>query len=310
MADINYVHEGAMTDEQQPTFFQQILAAFHPLELAAGILLYWMGGGLAVYLGRPMVWGIYWLGQGVVILLLAGIFSLTALFDEMDAEKTRSGKQKFTGISKTIWMQISFTLLALGSLLTVIMVFTGRMSVSVWLMLGIAFVFMVVLTVPPFRLAKKGYRELLTGVLITYLFPTIAFLLLTGENHRMLLMLSIPLLFLYLASTLAFALESYARDMKKGTQTLLLRLGWQRGMNFHHLLVLSAFLLILVMTFIGFPWRIAWRGLLALPFGLYQIWSIWQINQGAKPRWKLLRLNAGASFGLLAYFFLISLWMG
>jgi len=79
-------------------------------------------------------------------------------------------------------------------------------------------------------------------------------------------------------------------------------------MTWHNLLILAAYFFIGLDLLLGLPWSIAWPALLTLPLGIFQIWQMVQIANGAKPRWGLLELNAVATLGLTAYFITFALW--
>jgi len=141
------------------------------------------------------------------------------------------------------------------------------------------------------------------------LIPALALLLQIGELHRLVAMCTFPLTMLYLAMSLALSLEGYASDLKYGRRTAMIRLGWQRGMVWHNILILAAYFFIGFDLFLGLPWSIAWPALLTLPLGIFQIWQMVQIAGGAKPRWRLLAFNAVATVGLTAYFLTFTLWI-
>jgi 1,4-dihydroxy-2-naphthoate octaprenyltransferase len=87
-------------------------------------------------------------------------------------------------------------------------------------------------------------------------------------------------------------------------------LGWQRGMGLHNLLILFAFLILGVAVVLGLPFQIVWPAFLGLPIGIFQIWQVTRIMEGAKPRWRLLEITALASFSLVAYLLAFSFWSG
>ena len=107
---------------------------------------------------------------------------------------------------------------------------------------------------------------------------------------------------------LALSLEGYASDEKYNRKTSMIRLGWQRGMNLHNLLILVGFMLFGIAAILGLPWLLTWPGLLGLPLGLFQIWQMSSIATGAKPHWRLLSLNAVATVVLTAYLVTFTLW--
>jgi 1,4-dihydroxy-2-naphthoate octaprenyltransferase len=142
------------------------------------------------------------------------------------------------------------------------------------------------------------------------LIPALAFLLQTGEFHRLLALLTFPLTFLYLATNLALNLGRYSDDIRQERKTMLTRLGWQRGMNLHNLLILIGFFVLGSAALVGLPWSLTWPGLLGLPFGVFQIVQMNMIAAGGKPRWRLLNVNAGSTLAVTAYFIALALWTG
>jgi 1,4-dihydroxy-2-naphthoate octaprenyltransferase len=197
----------------------------------------------------------------------------------------------------------------MGAMLTVLLLSRGELSPASLLILGLAFLFAFLYAVPPLRLAYTGYGELIAAVLLTNLIPAFAYLLQGGELMGVLGVLSFPLTTLYLAFSLATSLENYFAEIKRGRQNLMIRLGWQRGMFLHNLCILIAYLTIGLSVFFDLPWTLTWPRLLTLPLGLFQVWQIWQISQGAKPRWRLLRITAAASFAITVYLLVFTLWV-
>jgi 1,4-dihydroxy-2-naphthoate octaprenyltransferase len=164
--------------------------------------------------------------------------------------------------------------------------------------------------VPPFRLAYKGFGDLSESILIASLFPALGFILETGELHRLVPMLTFPLLALLLAMRLAQSLETYLPDQRLERRTMMIMLGWQRGMQIHNVLILSGYLLLAAAAAFGLAWSLTWPALLSLPVGLFQIVQMNQISGGAKPNWRLLRLTAAATFGLTVYLMLLAVGTG
>ena len=73
--------------------------------------------------------------------------------------------------------------------------------------------------------------------------PALALMLQIGQLHRLIALITFPLTFLYLAMYPAISMQRYAEEERKERRTMLVRMGWQRGMSFHNLLILLAFLL-------------------------------------------------------------------
>jgi len=163
--------------------------------------------------------------------------------------------------------------------------------------------------VPPIRLEYSGYGELVLSLLIANLTPALGYLLQGGDSLRLLAMVTFPLTMLFLAMLLVFSLSSYAGDLKYERRTLMIRMGWQRGMVFHNILVLASFLLLALAALLRFPWSITWPALLPLPLGLYQIYQIRAIANGAKPNWRALMVGALALFAAMAYLLTFAFWI-
>jgi 1,4-dihydroxy-2-naphthoate polyprenyltransferase len=300
----------------KPTLATILIQYGRPWSLLAGIILYALGGGIVYYLGFTMTWGVYWLGQGVVLLLQISSYYLKAYYDllEQPVKRRRTAASPEeeedlpVEVPRHVVLQIALSTLSVGAVVTVLLLAQGVFNLSTLIILGAAFFISFFYAVPPLRLVYTGYGELIQAVLITNLIPTLAFLLQTGDFHRLLVMLTLPLTMLYLAMTLALSLPSYIEQMRQNRDTLMMRLGWQRGMFMHNILIFLAYLLLVIAALFGLPWFLTWPGLLTLPLGIFQVWQMTRIANGYPPRWKLLMLTAISLVGLTAYLIALSLW--
>lgn len=286
-----------------------------PTGLLAGLLLYALGGGIIPYRGESLDWSIYWIGQACVTLLQLSSSYLLVYYDrllefrrtERSAKNPRADQQARALTSG--YLLAAVTTLTLGAMLTALLLNRGALSPASLLILGLAFLFAFFQAVPPLRLAYSGYGELIDAVLLTNLIPAFAFLLQGGELMGVLGVLTLPLTTLYLASSLALSLEHYFEEIKRGRQNLMIRLGWQRGIFLHNLCILLSYLTIALGALAGLPWTLTWPRLLTLPVAGFQVWLIWQISLGARPRWRLLRVTAYASFAITVYLLVFTLWV-
>jgi 1,4-dihydroxy-2-naphthoate octaprenyltransferase len=163
-------------------------------------------------------------------------------------------------------------------------------------------------SIPPIRLVESGYGELTTSIVVASLVPAFSYILQTGELHRLVAMSTFPLIALHLAMMLAFELPDYANDFKFDKLTLMVRIGWERGIALHNILILVAYLLIGLAMLFGFPSSIALPALLTFPMGLFQIWYINRIAAGAKPNWNIVGMLAVLVFGVTTYLITFSFW--
>lgn len=297
-------------NQPAPSLSQELLRIAHPWVLALSAGLYALGGGIADYLGFSIDWPVYLIGQALVLLLLLSSYFLREYYDLPALPEARRKPGEAPRLLRTGVLQIAATTLTVGAALTVLLFSQGRLEPAGFLLLGIAVLLGLAYAVPPLRLAYSGYGELILAVVLANFAPALAFILQAGELHRLIALITFPLTFLYLASYLAISLQRYPQEERKGRRTMLVRLGWQGGMSLHNLLILAGFLLMGAAALLDLPWTLTWPGLLGLPVGLFQIWQVLAITNGAKPRWRLLELTAGATLALTIYFLNLALWGG
>ena len=280
------------------------------------MLLYALGVGIARYFEASVDWSIYLLGQVWVTTLQLGAHYLNEYFDA-PADADNFNRTPFSGGSGALGegslprgaaLLAAATSMTFTAVFTVLLIQTGRLSPVTVLMMLLIFLGALYYSTPPLNLAVSGYGELTTSLIVANLVPTFAFLLQRGDLHRLLAMTTFPLTALHLAMMLAFEFPDYASDLKHDKRTLLVRIGWQRGMTLHNMLILTAFLLLGLAAAFGLPLAIALPPFLVLPLGLFQIWYMTRIAAGAKPHWKLLTLTAVSLFGLTAYLLAFAFW--
>ena len=291
-----------------PTPASELLRITHPWVLLLSLLTYALGAGIANYLGTPIYWPTYITGQAAVILLLLSSFFLREYFDRPPMLELPRRPEDPPRLLRGHLFVIFATTLTIGAVLTVLLLGRGALNPSAFLILSIAFVLAMAYAMPPFRLAHSGYGELVTAIFIANLTPSLAFLLQYSEFHRLLAFATFPLTFLILASALALRMETYARDLREEKKNMLTRLGWQRGVAIHNILILVGFLVLGTAALAGLPWNLTWPGLLGLPIGLFQIIQMQSIANGGKPRWGLLAITAAATLALTTYFLNLALW--
>jgi 1,4-dihydroxy-2-naphthoate octaprenyltransferase len=159
------------------------------------------------------------------------------------------------------------------------------------------------------RLVYSGYGELVQGLILCSLVPAFGFSLQSGGIPALFLPVTFPLIFIFLAVSLALELEGYADDLRHDRRPLLMRLSWQRGVSLHHVLLLIGFILLACAPLFGVAWRLVWPALLALAVALLEVWLVNRIALGLPPRWLLLRFTAWLVFMLPVYLLTITFWM-
>jgi 1,4-dihydroxy-2-naphthoate octaprenyltransferase len=271
---------------------------------------------VAHYLGVIVDWQTYLLGQIWVSLLQLSTQYLNEYYNER-ADRENPNRTFLTGgsdalgpgkLSPRVAMMAALTCLAFLASLTVVLISRLSLAPQAYLIMGLAFLGSFFYSTPPVRLEASGYGELTASVIVALLVPAFAFVLQMGELHRLIAMTAFPLTALMMAMLLAFDLPDYANDVEFEKRTLMVRLGWQNGMTIHNILILSAFLLLVLAASFGYPRFALLAGMLPLPVGLFQIWQMRNIANGAKPNWNALTIGALALFTSMAYLLAFAFW--
>jgi 1,4-dihydroxy-2-naphthoate octaprenyltransferase len=297
--------------------FRLFVKLSRPLPILGVCLTFGLGTGIARYLGVSIDWGVYLLSQAWVTLLQLSMHYLGDYFAHpADSANTRrtpfSERSDALGPGKlphslALWAGVSC--LSISASLTVLLLRTLGAAPAVYLIMLLIFLGVLSYSIPPLRLASSGYGELLLSILVTNLVPALAYLLQAKEWSRLLPMTTFPLLLLHLAMMVAFEFPDYATDTKFEKHTLLVRIGWQRGMQLHNLLLLGGFGLLGVAWALGLPYLIVLPVLVMLLVAAFQVWSMNRIEAGARPNWLLFTATAAAIFGLTAYLLAYGFWM-
>jgi 1,4-dihydroxy-2-naphthoate octaprenyltransferase len=287
-----------------------------PHFLLGAVLLYALGAGIARYLGKPINWELYWIGQIWVTFIQLSTHYLNEYFDApMDAENEH--RTPFSGGSGTIGREklrpetalyAAVICLAFVAYFTLLIIRNAQVDAVLILTLGLIFLGAFFYSTPPIRLSSTGYGELVTAIIVSNLVPTLAFLLQNNDLHRLLAMATFPLTSLNLAMMLAFELPDYASDIKYLKNNLMVRVGWQRGIIFHDVCILFAYVLFGLGAILGFPLPIVIPAFLTLPLGLFEIWMVNRIANGAKPNWTALTFTAASLYAVTAYLITFAFW--
>ena len=295
---------------------QLFIRLSRPLFLLLGILTYALGVGLVRYLGHPIDWGLYLLGQIWVTSLQLSSHYLHEYFDAPNYVNnpshslfsTRSGAIGPGKLTRNTALLAAATTLTIVASLTVILIQIIPVSPLLVFLMLIIFFSAIFYAVPPMIFASSGYGELIKSILIANLIPALAITLQIGELHRLLIMSTFPLTSLHMAMLIAIDFPDYAFHIKHQKQTMLIRLGWLNGMVLHNLLILTGFLLLGLAMLFGLHPGIGLPAFLPLPLGVLLIWFMRRIGAGAKPNWRAIIIAEVALFASTAYLLAFSFW--
>jgi 1,4-dihydroxy-2-naphthoate octaprenyltransferase len=299
-----------------PEHFRLFIRLSRPLFLLGAALVYALGVGIARYLGITIDWGLYLLGQAFVTTMQLSAQYLNEYFDAPGDQLNRN-RTLFSGgsgaigpgkLSRNTALIAAVTALTFLASISVVLLQRAPNSPLLILVMVVSFFGAFFYSTPPVKLAESGYGELTTSVLVANLVPAFAFILQFHDFHRLVMMSTFPLTVLHLAMMIVFEFPDYAADIRQEKQNLLVRLGWQRAMTLHNVLILTSFLLLGIAIWFGLPAAIALPAFLPLPLGLLQIWQMRRIAAGVKPNWTTLTLVAVVLFVSMVYLLAFAFW--
>jgi len=289
--------------------FRNLVRLAHPVQLFFALLTYGLGLGLARYLGATLLLAPQVLGGVIVLFLLVASGLLTEYFrpfnEPIIAGETPAERERF----RALLLNVGLALLGVVGLLIFLLQRGGFLGLETFLLL-VGFILLALANaVPPVRLVNRGLGELSLAILIASLTPTLAFLLHVHSPHRLLMLFTFPLFLLVLTYFIAVNFPAYADDLKYERRSLLISLGWQRAVPIHNGLLVVAYLFLAAIPFLGVPFGLVWPALLTLPLAIWQMFTLRNIAEGAKPLWPAFVAVAAALFGLTTYLVTFAFWL-
>ena len=280
-----------------------------PVFLLGGFLLYGLGAAILIHLDFPVDPELYVLGQLEVTFIQLMTHYLNEYFDAA-ADQSNETRTSFTGgsgalgpggLPRRIALYAAAFSLAIVTTIAILLQADGSVPALAWMILIFIFLGAFLYNIPPVQLITSGYGEITTSVLVAGLLPIFAFVLQTGEFHRLLIMSSTPLIALHFSMMIVFELPDYANDLKFNKQTLLVRIGWSTAMRLHDVAILFAAGSVLAAFLFGMPQRVVLGMIIVLPLAVAQVWQISRLRRGFKPRWRTITFSGLALFALAAY---------
>ncbi len=300
-----------MTDTA--TLFQRFFSRRSLAFIIFTVLNYVLGVGISRYQGNEVNWSTLILGLLWMICLLLG-FSFVYEFFSLLNPQVQSDLPKTTAdlIQKkkeqSIILTVGLALLAIAAVFGVFFYRDGYLHSALVLVIFTGLVLGLVMVLPAFRQYLSGFNELISAIILTNLIPAVGFLLQTPDFSRLISMSTFPLTALFLVLVLAYEFPEYAHDCKTCKPSLLYKVNWQNGVRLIYGLSLAAYLLIGYAYLSGMAWRLVWPFLLTSPLAAFVIFQINQIENGAKPNWRVFTISATALYLLAGYFIAYSFW--
>lgn len=286
-----------------------MLRLSRPLHLLLAALTYLLGASIPAYLGISFQPISFVLGLACVLLAQAGMALLGEVFRPHNEPLIEGETPAQQETLRNNMLYISVGMIATIALIAFIIYLNHNLTLPTFLLLLSSILLILLYSVPPIRLANRGFGELILAAHIAYVVPTIGFLLQAGESHRLLFVLAMPLMALGLAYFLILNFVTFQNDQKYQRGTLLRHLTWQRAIPLHHSLIAFAYFMFALAPLLGFSFNLVWPAFLTLPFAIFQIVQLRAIALGNPPNWRLLTSTALAVFGLTTYFLTLTFWL-
>ena len=286
-----------------------MLKLSRPLHLLLSALTYLLGSSIPAYLGKPFSALAFWLGLAGILIAQLAMSLLAEVFRPYNEPLVESETPKQKETLRNNLLYVSYGLLTVNAVLAFLLYINNSLVLESSLFLLSSLVTVILYAVHPFRLVDHGFGELALAAHIAYIIPSIGFLLQAKENHRLLIILIIPLTALALAYFLILNFTSFTTDQKYQRATLLRSLTWERAVPFHHSLIVFAYGIFAAVPLLGYSFSLIWPAFLTLPFAILQIIHLRHISIGGKPNWIFLTTTALAVFGLTTYFITLTFWL-
>ena len=288
-----------------------------PLFIFGSVLIYSLGAGAASYLEYRIDWTTFLIGLLWALSLQLSTHFLNEYFNARE-DQTNQNRTPFSGGSGALGegklpritaLYAAFVALALLSSLSFLIISASLANATTILIMLLSFLGAILYSVPPIRLERTGYGELIASIIVAFLLPLFAFMLQADVFHRLIAITALPLTFLHLGMMIVFELPDFSNDQKHGKLTLLVRTGLDQGTWLHNILIIFTYVILIILAFLGLPVQIFVSAMLSLPFALLQIWQIAKIKSGRHLNWNALTLNALVTFGSMVYFVTFSFWV-
>ena len=293
-----------------------LLGHIRPIHLTTALALYLAGAGLARYLGARLDYidlglGALWLGSlFLAVFLLGDYFGISfesSFFPVAEVNPISEPQKESRSSHGLLFGALAFY--SAAGILTILSGLRGMITPGVAVLMVSLFGLSTSVIVPGLNTKYSGIGEFIVSICLVIIPPALAFFIQYGELHRFLSFSFFPLFPLHLALILTLRLRSYAEDFRLDRKTIMVRLGWVKGLFLHNMLILSAFVLFGVAMLFGLPIRIVGPVFLTLVPAGYLIWIYSGVEYGAPVRWPLIIFLALVVFFMPLYLIAFTAWI-
>ena len=287
-----------------------LIKALKPFRLFTLIAVYILGVGLVQYVQALKALSGVWEGGIFLILVSISLELLRVLQQLNDIQQWPEGLG-LKEIRQTRWL----IALSTAVLMTVAATLFINWMISGFLWLGMVFLVIAQLLagavyyISESAKSLQPYQLLFESLFYLIIPPAIAFFLQSEEWHLFLTLVVIPLIPAYFAFRLLTQIQNFGHDEKYGNKTVVVKIGWDKAMVFHNALILMTFVIFALTLLLGMPWFILWPVFLVLPIGIFEIWLMERVRQGAKPQWTVMKIASASVLILPVYLMAFAFWI-
>jgi 1,4-dihydroxy-2-naphthoate octaprenyltransferase len=281
-----------------------------PFRLFSLLTTYALGLGLVQYVRSLQSWPLALQGFFFLLLIALGVEALGLLAQvRRQTQMTREWTERQKRQLRMLLAVFAATLLTTATTIFIRWNAAGALwqgwtsLIILALLSGIFYYLKAVFT----NIAPYGVlAEVLLFVVIP---PAAAFFSQSRDFHPFLTLTVIPFVAAYLSYPLLLSLKGFGSDQQLDRKTVAIQIGWERTMVLHNALILLAYLLFAVISFLDIPWFLLWPVFLTLPIGLLEIWLMERVRRGRKPLWRVMQAATASVYFIPMYLIGFAFWI-
>lgn len=247
-------------------------AMARPLIMLSVFLVYIAGVLIARAYDFEFDWETFWWGFAALLLIALSTHYANEYADyETDAitDPTMysggSGAIKNLGVPRVLALQAAWASLILGIIVSAIGLALDTLNPAALLMLGIIAVFGWMYSLPPLKLAWRGWGELDNAILGGVVLHLYGFAIVSREVTLEVALITVPFTMLNFTNLLATTWADREADAQVGKNTLATFVPVPRLRALYTAVVIGAYALLLILALTVLPVEVALGSLLAIP---------------------------------------------
>ena len=222
----------AKMEDSNRSQFSLFLQLSKPYLLIIGLTQSVLGAGMARYLGNSIDWLLFWFGMLWVLTVQLGVSYLHQYFDlyvDVDRESGTwfFGGSQVLGTGEGKLPRRTALIAAMGALGSAgaftVMIFWQQVELLNTMILMLLILFAgLTYALPPLKLSRSGYGEMLIALTAGFLVPAFGFELQAGSIHRLVTQTSLPIVLIIMPVMIALSFPGHSTDLKKNRPNLLI----------------------------------------------------------------------------------------